>query len=138
MVEGPTSRDETERLVEELLRSYNTHDSDRMENLLSETFLVVSPQGPTGLPGWMKRTTDHFRAFPDSKLTRVHVSGEGDSFRIEVVWSGTQAVPPTGRSLRTPVVFQGQIKSGKIESLRVEYDREAVRMQLGPGPNDPL
>jgi hypothetical protein len=53
-------------LAKELLASYNAHSIDRITELLSETLLVDSPDGPMGPYGWTSVTAKHFKAFPDS------------------------------------------------------------------------
>jgi hypothetical protein len=75
-------------------------------------------------------------AFPDSSWTEPEVSGDGSSFVLNVLWTGTQTVPPTRSALRSRVILTGRVEKGKIERLRVDYDPEDVRRQLNLRPSD--
>jgi predicted ester cyclase len=123
-------------LAKELLASYNAHNIDRITKLLSETSLVDSPEGPMGPYGWTSVTAKHFRAFPDSAWTEPKVSGDGPSFVLNVLWTATQAVPPTQSAMRSHLILTGRVENGKIERLRLDYDPEDVRRQLGLRPSD--
>jgi predicted ester cyclase len=123
-------------LAKELLASYNAHSIDRITELLSETLLVDSPDGPMGPYGWTSVTAKHFKAFPDSAWTDPKVSGDGPSFVLNVLWTATQMVPPTRTAIRSHLILTGRVENGKIERLHLDYDPEDVRRQLGPGPSD--
>src|SRR6267143_637848 len=127
---------ESVELAQELLASYNAHDIKRITNLLSETFLVDSPEGPMGPYGWTSATQKQFKAFPDSTWTEPKVSGEGTSFILNVLWTATQMVPPTRSAIRSRVILTGRVEKGKIERLHVDYDRDEVRRQLDLRPGD--
>src|ERR1700704_4654710 len=123
-------------LAQELLASYNAHNIDRITNLLSETSLVDSPEGPMGPFGWTSVTAKHFKAFPDSAGTEPTVSGDGPSFVLNAEWTAAQMVQPTRGARRSPLALTGRVENGKIERLRLDYDPEDVRRQLGPRPSD--
>lgn len=123
------------QLGHDLVGAFNAHDLEGIRRLLSDTVLVVSPEGPVGPYGWEVRTADHFKAFPDSAWTQARLSGKGEEFLLEILWIGTQRVPPTNRPLRIPVAIRGVVKRHKIETLRLDYDRELVLRQL-PRPGE--
>jgi hypothetical protein len=127
---------ESVELAEELLASYNAHSIDRITKLLSETLLVDSPQGPMGPYGWTSVTAKHFKAFPDSAWTEPKLSGDGSSFILNVLWTATQMGPPTRSAINSRLILTGRVEKGKIERLRLEYNQEDVRRQLGLGPSD--
>ena len=128
--------DESVELAQELLASYNAHNIERITKLLSDTLLVDSPEGPMGPYGWTSSTAKHFKAFPDSAWKEPKVSGDGPSFVLNVLWTATQMVPPTRSAIYSRLVLTGRIENGKIERLRLDYDREDVRRQLGLHPSD--
>ena len=130
------SAEKSVELAEELLASYNAHSINRITNLLSDTLLVDSPEGPMGPYGWTWATAKHFKAFPDSAWTEPKVSGDGPSFVLNVLWTATQMIPPTQSAIRSHVILTGRIENGKIERLRLDYDQEDVRRQLALPPSD--
>ncbi|HYY48982.1 MAG TPA: nuclear transport factor 2 family protein [Thermoplasmata archaeon] len=131
------SEDESVRLAKELLAAYNAHSPDRIARLLSETLWVDSTVGPMGPYGWTSVTEKHFKAFPDSTWAVEKVSGDDQSFTLEVLWTGTQMVPITRKEIRSHVRLTGRVEKGKIERLRVDYDRQDLRRQLALRPSDP-
>lgn len=114
--------DDREGLADAFLNAFNAHDVPRLETLLSETFLDLGPQGPVGIPGWRKRIREHFEEYPDSALTDARVSVEGETFVIEALWTGTRAADG-GRTRGTNITYTGLIKEGKLDTLRISYDR---------------
>ncbi len=128
--------DESMQLAEELLAAFNAHDVERIASLLSDTFLVTSPEGPVGPYGWKAQTSEYFRSFPDSAWTKVRLSRAGERFVLEVEWTGTQMVPPTKRQLKTIVTLTGLVRRGKLETLRLDYDLDAIGRQLDLGSSE--
>lgn len=125
--------DENAHVAHELLDSFNSHDPQRLVALLSDTFLVVSQEGPRGPYGWKARTADHFQSFPDSIFSKVRLSTNEEQFVLEVLWTGTQIRPPTQRAVRIPLTLTGRVRQGKLDTLRIDYDTQLLQSQLGPG-----
>jgi hypothetical protein len=113
-------------LADELLNAYNAHDVERIGSLLSETFLAVTPDGPIGPYGWKKLTIEHFKAFHDAKWTKVRLSDGADKFVLDVLFTGTNTASRVQTTARYPIRLAGLVLRGKIETLRIEYDRAAV------------
>lgn len=126
--------DESMSLAEEFIAAFNAHDLDRVGRLLSDTFLVVSPTGPVGPYGWRQTSAGYLRSFPDTRWEKVQLSSNDEGFFLQILWTGTQAVPPTRRALRLPIAFRARVMRGKIETLHVEYDPAEVERQIGLPP----
>lgn len=122
--------EESSSVAERFIEAFNSHDPGLIGVLLSDTILVSSPEGPVGPFGWRARSAEHFREFPDSALRKVRISGQGSTFIMEVIWTGTMAKsPPT--AFQTHLYLSGLVKNGRIETLQLEYDAGDVRRQLG-------
>lgn len=119
-------------LAEDFIAAFNAHDLARVGALLSETFLVVSPTGPVGPHGWKRTAAEYIAAFPDTRWVKVQLATDSEGFSLQIIWEGTQMVPPTQRKLHLPVSFRARVKAGKIETLRIDYDPATIKEQLGP------
>ncbi len=128
------AEDEVPGIAHELVRAFNAHDLERIAGLFSDTFLAVSPEGPVGPLGWQRNIEEHFRRFPRCTWTEARVSASPEGFRLEVLWT-VDADKPSSKAPRIRTTFTCRLKRDKIDTIRVDYDRETVRRELGGRPH---
>lgn len=128
-----------QKLVEDLLGAWNTHDTERIKSFYAAEYVGVDvgqaePQrGPQGI----SRSVDRYlKAFPDLRFVEEDMVIEGD--RAVLVWTahGTHggklmSIPPTGRKVSVRGVSVLTIDNGKIASGLYVWDAAGLLRAIG-------
>ena len=122
--------------------SMSRGDLDTIENE------VLDPTARIHFPG-MPETIDvrtfrqvgdaYLQAFPDCKITVQDQIAEGDTVVSRVIFEGTQtgplqAIPPTGRKVRSLGVSIDRYAGGKVIERWEVFDQLGMLIQLGVAP----
>lgn len=126
--------------------AFNNRDQDRFVSQHAEEVAMHDPtlrepvQGRTALGEWFHGL---FEMFPDYKVEKTRLFGNGDWVCLEYIESGTMKgpikgpsgnVPPTGKSFRSDCCVVCRVSGRKISEVRVYYDVLGLMGQLGLGP----
>jgi predicted ester cyclase len=126
----------TERLI-------NDHDFEAAVEAMyvEDAVLVTSGSRYEGAKAIQEFMVDFTKAFPDGKVTTSHVVEEGDSLVVEYTFEGTHTgplsmpdgseIPPTGKSVRGPLVSVFDLANGKVTEERMYADNALLMEQLG-------
>ncbi len=124
-----------ERLIEQFV------DSHSRDITMHDPTFQKPAVGRQVLKQWI---TNLFDMFPDYKIEKKHIFGQGDWICLECVESGTltgaikgtngKETPPTGKSFTSNEVVVCR-STDKIEEVRLYYDVLGLMAQLGLGPS---
>lgn len=128
-----------EQLIDEYLEVWNERDYARCSDVVSESFVRVSPafqdggEGPEALKEQIRRLED---GFSDFQVT-IHERLVGDGIAMsEGTFTGTHdgefnGVPPTEREVE--IQFMDKLRFGEngVDEHRTYYNRQEMVEQLG-------
>ena len=133
------------RRTEELM---NNHEYEAAVELMyaKDAVLVMSSTRVEGANAIREFMDEFTKAFPDGKLTTSLVVEEGDWLVVEYTFEGTHTgplampdgaeIPPTGKSVTTPLVSVFDMRNGKATEERMYVDNALLMEQLGPDTTD--
>ncbi len=135
------------RVVEKMVKAYNTRDWDLVAKLHSRSVIGVSPESPEPRKG-REAIREEFQAyataFPDSRLELVRAFGQKEWVTGEFSFTGThkgplagpggRTIPATNRPLRMEYAVVYRLKDGEITERREYLDLMGMMAQLGLTP----
>jgi steroid delta-isomerase-like uncharacterized protein len=140
------SREEIERLDEQSLAAWDSHDSDAFVSMLADDFVWYDWTVPEPMRD-REAATRYFNgwvtAFPDMKTTSVSRVVGDDAVATEIEWTGTNTgpmvmggnqIPPTNKSVTGRGTYFARFRDGKVVEFRSHPDVAGVMMQLGMMP----
>ena len=140
------AREEIERLDEQSLAAWDSHDPDAFVAMLADDFVWydwVTPEPIRDREAARQYFTGWMTAFPDMKTTNVErVIGE-DAVATEIEWTGTNSgpmamagneIPPTNRTVTGRGTYFARFRDGKVVEFRSHPDVAGIMMQLGMMP----
>ncbi len=135
------------KVIEKMVKAYNTRDWDLVANLHSKSVIGVSPETPEprkGREAIREEFVGYATAFPDSRLRMKRAFGQKDWVGAEFTFAGThtgplagpggQAVPPTNKPLRLEYAVVYKLKKGEITERHEYFDLMGMMAQLGLTP----
>jgi steroid delta-isomerase-like uncharacterized protein len=118
--------------------SYSPGHFDRMDAFFAPDFVHHDPAAPEvhDLAGLKHYFREQRAAFPDLRVTLEDMIAEGDTVATRVTVYATltgefKGMPPTGKSVTTPVLSIYRLKDGKIQELWFGRDSLSALQQLG-------
>lgn len=136
MVEATT---DTEQFLDEYMTIWNERDYSKIPDVVSESFVRVSPvagEGVRGHDGLEEFLRGLEASFSDFEVTHVEqLIGDGIAM-FESTFTGTHDgefndIPPTNETIEVPNMSVIQIEDGRIEEHRTYYDPQVFAEQLG-------
>jgi predicted ester cyclase len=137
------SREELERLDDQGMAAWDTHDAVAWVGLFADDFEFhdwTVPEPIRDKDGLRRNFEAWMTAFPDMKTTTVaRVIGE-DAIAAEIQFMGTNSgpmvmggmeIPPTGKSVMGRGSYIAKVADGKVVEFRAHPDAAGVMMQLG-------
>ncbi len=135
------------RVVEKMVKAYNTRDWDLVAKLHSKSVIGVSPESPEprkGRAAIQQEFVGFATAFPDSRLQMIRAFGQKEWVSGEFSFTGThkgplagpggQAIPATNRPLRMEYAVVYKLKDGEITERHEYFDLHGMMTQLGLVP----
>lgn len=140
------NRQEIERLDDQGMAAWDSHDVDGFVTLFANEFVWVDDTQAEPI-----RTEDAARqylanwytAFPDMRVRTTNRVVGDDAVAVEVEWTGTnngplsvggQDVPPTGRTVAGRGCYFARAENGKITEFHTHPDAVGLMAQLGLMP----
>lgn len=130
-----------EQLINEYANIWNDREYTKISDVVSETFVRVSPvtddevRGPEELEELIRRLD---AGFPDFQVS-IDTQLVGDNIVMaEGTFTGTHDgefndVPPTGREVKLRFMDKLRIEDGEVHEHRTYYDQQEMLAQLGLG-----
>ena len=132
------------KLHEQVVDSWNRHDSKKFVTYLDENIVLYDTSNPKPIKGKAK-AEEYFNtwiaAFPDFKMKTLNTVISDDYIAAEVECSGThkgplkigdqQEFPATNRKVTNRVCFFAKVKNGKTMEVRTYPDVAGMMVQLG-------
>lgn len=128
---------EAEQLIREYAEMWSEKDTDRIQDLVAESFNGEFPegdvQGQEELEGFMREFTS---AFPDFQVEIQDLLSREDTVVAEGRYTMThqgefEGIQPTERTVELPATAKFRVEGGKIQEHREFHDRQALLEQLG-------
>lgn len=132
------------RIVSEMDEALNKRDWNVFNRVHAENMLSYNPSTtePTrGLKLHREEFEQILSAFPDMKMTREHIFGQGEWVFARYTLKGTHKGPfpgpdgkmisPTERTIIIPYAWAVRFEKGKIAEEHNYYDQLAMLTQLG-------
>lgn len=142
-----TSIHEDLRKVDALIKAFNAGDIENYVEFRAESIVHYGPglkdplRGHDALHEFAHGFMD---AFPDLRMQKVRVFGQGKWVSLEVIIQGThrgpiegpdgEVVSPTNRTVRYRDCLVMKFEGGKITEEREYYDQLDLLVQLGLAP----
>jgi len=137
------SKEEVERIDDQGMAAWGSHDPDAITGLLADDFVWADVTLPEPL-----RTKEEarqyaqawFTAFPDMNLKQTNRVVSDDAVAAELEFTGTNTgpmmmagkeIPPTGKSVVGRGSYFARIRDGKIVEFSSHPDVAGLMMQLG-------
>jgi steroid delta-isomerase-like uncharacterized protein len=137
------SREEIERLDDQGMAAWDTHDADAFADLFADRFAIndiAVPEPITTKDGARQYAQDWFTAFPDMSIKQTNRVVSDDAVAAEVQFTGMNTgpmmmagkeIPPTGKSVMGKGVYIARVKDGKVVEFNSYPDIAGLMMQLG-------
>lgn len=124
------ARDDARSLIHEIVAAYNARDLDSLIARYHRDITYWSALG--GLQEGITAVRDHLehlhQTLPDERMRALAVITDGDLVVAEFESTGTS---PLGRPYRIEFTEVFELRDGKVASIRVYLDPEAVAAALG-------
>lgn len=137
------SRDEIERLDDQGMTAWDTHDADAFADLFADEFTVndvAMPEPITTRDGVRQYAEGWFTAFPDMSVKQMNRVVSDDAVAAEVQFTGTNTgpmimagkeIPPTGKPVVGKGTYFARVRNGKVVEFNSYPDIAGMMMQLG-------
>ncbi len=137
------SREEVERIDDQGMASWDSHDPQAFVDLFADDFVLTDVAVPEpirtkeGVRGYAQTW---FTAFPDMSVKQTNRVVGDDSVAAEVEFTGTNTgpmimagkeIPPTGKSVVGTGTYFARLRDGKIVEFSAHPDIAGMMMQLG-------
>jgi predicted ester cyclase len=123
-------------------RDWEAFASHHTENVIS--YSPMRPEPTKGITAHVEVVQGLMTAFPDAKLTRDQVFGQGDWAYVGYILTGTHKgplpgpggnpIPPTNKQIKIPLGSAVRFENGKIAEEHIFFDRLTMLGQLGINP----
>lgn len=140
------SKEDLERLDDQITAAINAHDADAYVDVFADDVVWHDWSRPEPIRGKeeaRQSITQTFVTFPDMRLKTVdRVVGE-DAVAAEIEWTGTNTgpmpmgdmeMPPTNKTVTGRGSYIFHVRDGKIVETRAHPDIAGMMMQLGMMP----
>jgi steroid delta-isomerase-like uncharacterized protein len=129
--------------VRDEVESFNAGDWDRLRATLADDAVYEEPatqRTSRGAEDILSVNRGWKEAFPDARGTIVSAHGDGEHATVEIVWEGTHSgtlsmpmgdLSATGRRISIRAAQVGDVRDGKVTSLRHYFDLLGLLAQLG-------
>jgi steroid delta-isomerase-like uncharacterized protein len=136
-------KEELERLDDEGIAAWDSHDSEGFANLFADDFVlndIGSPEPIRGREGLLAYTNAWFSAFPDMTVKRTNRVVSDDAVAAELEFTGTNTgpmmmggkeIPPTGKMVKGRGTYFVRVRDGKVAEFNSYPDLAGMMMQLG-------
>jgi steroid delta-isomerase-like uncharacterized protein len=140
------SREELERIDDQGMAAWDTHDADAWVNMFADDFVWydwTTPEPIRTKEGARKYFEAWSTAFPDMNTKQVARVVGDDSVAAEIEFTGTNTgpmemggmtVPPTNKTVIGRGSYIAFVRGGKIVEFRSHPDAAGIMMQLGLMP----
>ncbi len=135
------------RVIDNMVKAYNTRDWNLVMKLHSKSVIGVSPDSPEprkGREAIRQEFVGFATAFPDSHLVTIRAFGQQDWVSAEFAFKGThkgplpgpggQSIPATNRPLQMEYAVVYKLKDGEITERHEYFDLLGMMAQLGIKP----
>jgi len=123
-------------------RDWDAFASHHTEDVISHS--PMRPEPTKGVTAHLEAVQGLMSAFPDSKLTREQIFGQGDWAYVGYTLTGThkgplpgpggKTIPPTNKTIKIPLGSALRFENGKIAEEHIFFDRLGMLVQLGVQP----
>ena len=136
-------RQDIERLDDEGMKSWDTHDPELWVSIFADSFVVndiASPDPITDREGLRAYAQAWFTAFPDMTVKQTNRVVSDDAVAAEVSFTGTNTgpmmmagneIPPTGKTVMGRGTYFARARDGKVVEFNSYPDIAGMMMQLG-------
>jgi steroid delta-isomerase-like uncharacterized protein len=141
------SIEENLKVIEAVDETSNKRDWEAFASHHTEDVISYSPmrsEPTTGIGAHIEVVQGLMIAFPDAKLTRDQVFGQGDWAYVGYTLTGTHKGPftgpggnpisPTNKQIKVPMGSAIRFENGKIAEEHIFFDRLTMLGQLGIKP----
>jgi len=132
------------RLHEEVIDSWNRHDTKKFATYVDENVVwhdTATPVPIRGKAGAEEFLKNWIAGFPDLKMKTLNTIVADDKIAIELEFSGTNTgplkvgdqpeIPATNKKVTNKGCYFGKVKNGKFVEVRTYPDLAGMMMQLG-------
>lgn len=132
------------RLHEEVIDSWNRHDTKKFATYVDENVVWHDTATPTpvrGKAGAEEFLQNWLTGFPDLKMKTLNTVIADDKIAVELEFSGTNTgplkvgdqpeIPATNKKVTNKGCYFGKVKNGKFVEVRTYPDLAGMMMQLG-------
>ncbi|UCG69833.1 MAG: ester cyclase [Thermoplasmata archaeon] len=120
-------------------RDWEAFASHHTEDVIS--YSPMRPEPTKGITAHREVVQGLYNTFPDAKLTRDQIFGQGDWAYVGYTLTGThkgplqgpggKTIPPTNKSVKIPLGSALRFEKGKIAEEHIFFDRLTMLAQLG-------
>jgi steroid delta-isomerase-like uncharacterized protein len=140
------SREEIEKLDDQGMASWDTHDTEGFVGMLADDFVLrdwTMAEPIRDKDGVRAYFNAWMTAFPDMRVTRHNRVVGDDAVAAEIEFTGTNTgpmvmggmeMPPTGKSVVGRGSYIARVKDGKVVEFSAHPDAAGIMMQLGLMP----
>jgi steroid delta-isomerase-like uncharacterized protein len=131
---------EAEQLARDYAELWNEQDYSRIPDVVSESFVHVSPGAPDGearghdgLEEFMRQIT---ASFPDFEVEIIDMLADEGTVMSENIFTMThegeyEGVPPTGQEVEVGSMAKLSVDDGKLQEVREYVNEQEIYEQLG-------
>jgi steroid delta-isomerase-like uncharacterized protein len=144
---GDMSREDLERLDDQGMAAWDSHDADAFVGLFADDFVWEDWTLPEPIRN-REAARQYFNtwvtAFPDMKVKETRRVVGDDSVAAEIEWHGTNngpmvmagnEIPATNRSVTGRGTYIARVRDGKVVEFSSHPDAAGIIMQLGLMPS---
>jgi steroid delta-isomerase-like uncharacterized protein len=137
------SREELERLNDQVMSAWDAHDAESFVTLFGDDFAWhdwTLPEAIRDRDEARQYFDTWIRAFPDMTSTQTNRVVGDDAIAAEIEWNGTNTgpmvmagkeIPPTNKAVTGRGSYILRARDGKITEFRSHPDVAGLMMQLG-------
>ncbi len=141
------SVEENLKVIKAVDKASNTRDWEAFASHHRKDVISFSPMRPEpakGIAAHIEVVQGLYSAFPDAKLRRDQIFGQGDWAYVGYTLIGThkgqmpgpegKTISPTNKSIKIPMGSILRFENGKIAEEHIFFDRLGMLAQLGINP----
>jgi steroid delta-isomerase-like uncharacterized protein len=140
------SKEELERLDDQGIGSWDSHDAEAFVAILADDFVLrdwTVPEPIRDKDGVRAYFNAWMTAFPDMHVTRHNRVVGDDAVAAEIEFTGTNTgpmvmggmeMPPTGKNVVGRGTYIARVKDGKVVEFSAHPDAAGMMVQLGLMP----